>query len=118
MSRTVTFLVFVWVLGQMLALILEGSWFGAQDQEALNPMLTFLTVKLQDPGPWGVVALFPAFFVGLFSMLAWDYSFLQGELALVKWVLLYPLSAGAVVAVAQLTIPAITGVVGLFRRTP
>ena len=47
-------------------------------------------------------------------MLRWDYPFLQGEMELFKWIVLYPFTAGALWAMLQIFISA---AFGIFRRT-
>ena len=48
------------------------------------------------------VANLPAFMQAVAKMIAWDYRFLDGEYVYVKYLLLYPLSAGMVLAFVRM----------------
>jgi len=51
---------------------------------------------------------------GIPKLILWDYSFLEGEWAIVKWVILYPISAGVVYGMALVFIAALQGIFGRF----
>ena len=55
---------------------------------------------------WNLIGSIP-------KMIAWNYSYLEGGLSIIKYVVLWPISAGFVFSLGMVFITAITG---LFRR--
>lgn len=106
-------LVFTYMIGQMMCFILEGSWFGGQEQSLMNALTGFSAHSYTDSaiGNIGtfvtnvVGGTFGLFTYALPRLLLWDYSFLEGGWSVVKWVVLYPINAGTVL-----------GIISLFKR--
>lgn len=106
--KAITFIIFVFVLGSVLCFTIEGSWFSSYEQSVLQSATSY-DVPVHG-GFWGTVRAG----VGLFTdalpkALAWDYSFLEGDgYDLLKYVLLYPISAGFIYGIAVVFIGTIS----------
>ena len=104
---------FAFIIGQMMCLISQGIWLGSEEQDFFNALLGFTAHEYTDSliGNIGTTfvnvigGLVGFFTVAIPKLVMWDYSFLDGGWSIVKWLLLYPLSAGTVI-----------GVVSLFKR--
>ncbi|BAZ96706.1 hypothetical protein DEHALATV1_0078 [Dehalococcoides mccartyi] len=109
----ITWIVFTYLVGQVMCLVLEGTWLGAADQSFLNALLGFTAIEYTDSTIANVgitvvnmVAGAAGFFTyALPRLLLWNYSFLDGSWFLAKLFFLYPISAGT-----------IFGIYTLFRR--
>ena len=55
-------------------------------------------------GSINVVSNLPAFLTAVARMLVWDYSFLTGSFVYIKYLILYPLSAGLVLSLVRLAL--------------
>jgi hypothetical protein len=55
-------------------------------------------------GGWNVIANAPGFLMAVARMLIWDYSFLDGSFVYIKYLVLYPLSAGMVLSFVRLAL--------------
>jgi hypothetical protein len=55
-------------------------------------------------GSMNVVSNLPTFIASVFRMLLWDYSFLTGSFVYIKYLVLYPLSAGMVLSFVRLAL--------------
>lgn len=92
--KLVMYLAFTWLVGQMICLFIEGTYFGVQEVSIMNSLAVFRTTEVF--GLWTVPMLNLDFFTqGMPRLLMWDYSFLTGGYAIFKW-FLYVLSIGAV----------------------
>ena len=111
--KLVTFLVFLFILGQTCALLIEGAWYGETERTMLNEVVGFNIITLTDVGILKVPTANFDYFRSLWAMLRWDYPFRQGEMELFKWIVLYPFTAGALWAMLQIFISA---AFGIFRR--
>lgn len=104
---------YAYIIGQMMGLIGMGIWLGTQEQGFMNALLGFTAHEYSDSliGNIGVtITNVVGGVVGFFTsaipkLVLWDYPFLYGDWAIVKWLILYPLSAGTTL-----------GVISLFKR--
>ena len=55
-------------------------------------------------GLWTTATMTPQWVVALFHMVLWDYSFLTGPFVYIKYLILYPLSAGMVLSILRLAL--------------
>lgn len=106
--KAIIFLFFIFFTGQILCMAMEGSWFTGYELTIAGNATAFDVPTYG--GLWGTLRTG----VGLFTVaipraLSWNYSFLSGSgYDLVKWILLYPLSAGFVYGIACVFITTIT----------
>lgn len=107
--KFVFFLAFTLLTCNILCLIIDGAWLGAEDLS----LMQYLTGMSGSSLNWTAIVTLPIGFVthGLPKMLFWDYSFLSGGLGIIRWLLMF-ISIGAIWALAQefrLTITSIFG---------
>ena len=114
--KLIMFCVFIFVVGTLLSLIIEGGYFGSQEVGIMNQLTGYTTLQIAGTGIWTVPKLVVGFFThGLPKLIMWDYGFLEGEAAIFKWIVLYPISAGVVWGIALVFIPAVQGIFGRLR---
>ncbi|AAW39821.1 hypothetical protein SDC9_42707 [bioreactor metagenome] len=99
--------VFAFVIGNAMCLILDGVWIGTAEQNFFNALLGFQVMSYTDSTMANIgitIANFTNGLIGFFThalpkLVAWDYSFLDGGWSVIKWFLLWPISAGTVLGV-------------------
>ena len=106
-------LVFFWSTGQFFSLVTEGSFFGDSQQAVVNSVIGFnLIESVADAGILKIPFVLAGFFLSILRMLLWDYSYLQGPLGIVKYLFLYPISAGIVWGLSSIFISGVRGLLG------
>ncbi len=93
--KWVALVVFIWITGTILGLIMEGEQLGASHQSTLNDLLIWQKVSSIEGG-WSslqIITFVPSFFGALFTLLSFNFSFLSGDLQIVRWVVLAPIAA-------------------------
>lgn len=100
----------------MASMFLEGAWFGIREMDILNQLTGY---SITQAGDLSVIQLGAGFFTtGLPKMLLWDYPFLQGNLLIVRFLLIC-LSIGVLWGVFTVLIGAaqslVQGVLRLFQ---
>ncbi len=112
-SKFIMFVVFLWLSGNILCMIIEGSYFNEGDMDILEALTGYSAVQISGTGAIAIPKLAVGFFtVGLPRMLLWDYNFLQGGWELFR-VFLYIISVGVLAPVAM---AALSFVGSLFSR--
>lgn len=102
----IMFLAFALIVGNLLCLIIEGGYFGAEDVTLMNYLTGYSGVEAA--GTWAVPKMIAGFFThGFPKLIMWDFSFFSGGLAIIKWIL-FVFSIGAIYAIARDFIPAIS----------
>ena len=110
------FIVFTFVSGTIISLIIEGSYWGTGDEwDVMQSITGYSTMQISGAGgitipqwTWGFLSN------GLPKMLLWNYSFLDGSWAVIK-PFLFAISAGIVFGVGMLIMNIAQGVLGLIR---
>lgn len=92
--KYVGLIVFIWIIAGLCQGVIEGTMLGANESGVLNGVMSWTRVfSEQDFGIVELVGTIPTFFVSLFKMFTFDYSFFKGEWEIVRWILLAPLMA-------------------------
>lgn len=113
--KLVSFIVFVWFMGQILSLMVEGSFIGSDDSGLLNDLLIFNSVEqTSEGGIWEFAKAGPGFLRGILKMVVWDYSYLQDEMSILRYVLMV-FSMGLIVQFIALFMGAARGVLSFVR---
>lgn len=114
--KLIMFCVFIFMIGTILSLTIEGAWMGEEEVTVMNELTGFTTLEVSGAGIWAIPKQIIGFFThGVPKLIMWDYSFLDGTAAIFKWVVLFPISAGVIWGLALLFIPAIQGIFSLIR---
>lgn len=116
-SKIIIFIVFLFVVGTTVSLIIEGTFIGSGEEMNIMQALTgYNTLEVAGGGGISIPKLGMGFFlVGLPKVIMWDYSFLSGGWGIIKWFLLYPISAGVVYAVGLMIFNVASGILGAIR---
>ena len=92
--KYIAFFVFIYVVGTLLGLLMEEGIMGIGEQSTLNTLLVWQQVQTEES--WGfmqIVGFIPEYFQALFTASVWDFAFLTGDWAYIKWVIWAPLMA-------------------------
>lgn len=106
--KWIMFIAGVFIVGNLLCLVLDGGWYGAEDTSVMGA-LTGAQVH-EVGGFWGVVSAGVSFIGGLIRMLFWDYSFFDGDLQIVQWILSI-LTIGTIYGLLESFIPGIPNLI-------
>lgn len=99
--KWIIFVVMLYGFGTLFGLILEGAFPGGEATGVLNTLINSKVLTATTLfGKLTAAATDLAFWGAIINMLFWNFSFWQGPLALVKWLLFLPISAGVVIALA------------------
>lgn len=114
--KLIMFCVFIFFIGTILSLLIEGTWMGSAEVTVMNQLTGFTTLEVSGAGIWAIPKQIIGFFIhGLPKLIMWDYSFLSGTASIFKWVVLYPISAGVVYGIALVFISVVQGIFGTLR---
>lgn len=114
--KLIAFLIFFYISGQMLSLLLDGEYLGSSEATDMGNIV--IANQITQAGEGGVLSLAkaaPGFFGSLIKMVMWDYSYLDGEMSIAKYVLLWPLSGGLIITLTYMSLIAIQGLFSAFR---
>jgi hypothetical protein len=116
-AKMIMFIVFIFVSGTMLSLIIEGTYLGSGDEwDVMQSLTGYSSVNVAGAGGIAIPKVGVGFIMtGIPKILTWDYSFLTGGWAIIKWFILYPISAGIVYAMGLLIYNIATGILGAIR---
>ncbi len=103
-QQWLVWMVFIYIVGQFMCLTYEGVWFGDPEQSFMNALLGFSVMQYSDNvigNLFVTIVNIVGGTIGLLTyaiprLLFWNYSFLEGTAGLLKWLVLYPVSAGTV----------------------
>lgn len=94
----IMFLAWIMIMATLFSLMMDGAWVRAEDVRIIN----FLTGynAFSTGGFIPVVTTTLSVFSHIYILITWDYSFLQGALGIIRWILgLFTI--GAVWAIGQ-----------------
>ncbi len=107
----VVYLAFILLMGNFLSLLLQGTYFQAEDLTVMNFLTGYSSV--QAAGSFGVVKMAIGFFTtGIPRLIMWDFVFLQGQAEIIKWFFMV-LTIGTIFGMGLIFIETIRG---LFAR--
>lgn len=110
--KWVAFFVFVWLSGALLGAIMDQSYIGAGEESCLNKMAFWQQIQEEeDFGVFTVIGAPVKFFTGLWEMVTFKFSFLEGtDWELYRWFVLGPL-------IVAFIFGAILTLMGIFKGT-
>lgn len=85
----------VWIVGSIIGGTMSGTWFAGSETSTLNAVLTFQAFEIHQL--WGIIPLpIPnmEWFGAIGDMIIWDFDIFEGEWALVRYIVLLPVSFG------------------------
>jgi hypothetical protein len=106
-AKWLMFVMAVYTVGMLLALAIEGSVQG----DLVRVLTGYSVAELQGPGVLAVPKMGAGFLLrGLPKVLSWDFSFLAGEWAIVRWMLVLLITVPTVVSLGAAAAGAAQGV--------
>jgi hypothetical protein len=113
--KLIMFVSFVFLIGTIACLVIEGGWFGESELSIANSLTGYNTIQVSGAGVWSIPKLAWGFMIhGLPKLLLWDYNFFQGGYFFVRIILIMTLSVGLVWGVIQTFLPVAQGILSRF----
>lgn len=112
-TKFMNFLCMCWFVSVLICLIIEGSYFGANENTVINNLSGISTLGVG--GLIGIPAFLMSFSQGVVRLLTWDYSFYQGGYQVIRYFWMAILSPGAVWGISQVFVPVFANILRLFR---
>lgn len=110
--RWIAGLSFLFILGTIISVAIEGAFFGQGDIDVLNEMLGFSAFEAG--GLMAIPKIGIGFIThGLPKMLLWDYAFLDGHFVILR-ILLMSLSIAIVWGIVQVFLTVAQGLLSRF----
>jgi len=96
-TKQLMFVTFVFLIGTLCCLIIEGAYFGDRELDIVNALTGYNIVQVSGAGIWTIPKLAWGFLThGLPMLIMWDYSFFQGGYFIIRILLIMTLSVGVV----------------------
>ncbi len=88
-TKFINFICFNWFISVLICMIIEGTYFGANQNSVINQLSVLQAIKAG--GIFSVGSATVDFFQGLMRMLLWDYSFYHGGYTIfrVLWIVIF-----------------------------
>lgn len=113
--RWIAGLSFVWILGTLVSLIIEGAWLGTEDLSIINSMTGYSVIEMG--GIMGIPKMAIGFFThGLPKIISWDYAFFTGRLFILRVIMTISFSGAVIWGLIQVFLPTLQGIVSRFIR--
>lgn len=94
-TKFMNFLAMCWFLSVLICMVIEGSYFNTHNtMSIINDLIPITWFNIG--GIVSIPCFNPNFFVGVFKLLTWDYSFYTGAWTIVRIFWTVILSPGAV----------------------
>lgn len=114
-SKLIMFSYFTFLVGNILCMIIEGSYFSAEDVDMMNALTGYSVLEVSGAGVLAIPKLAGGFFThGLPQMLLWQYSFLSGGWEIFRW-FLFVISVGIIYPIGLLAMNIAQGIFGAIR---
>ncbi len=98
-TKLMNFTAFNWLIGVLICLVLEGTYFGTSQTSVINELGVIQAIK--SGGIFAVGSATVNFFHGLMRILLWDYSFYTGVYGIFRVLWIIVLDCGVVWGVIQ-----------------
>lgn len=111
--KVVAAVVFVWVVAALLGGLYEMQWLGGTEQTLLNKILFYNIVTTE--GTWGTTELAGGplgYLEALWRMATFQFSFVTGEMELVRWIVFSAFTAYFVFGLVMTVIGILRGTIG------
>jgi hypothetical protein len=113
--KLIMFVTFVFFIGTLSCLIIEGIYFGTGELDVVNSLTGYNIVQVSGAGIWSIPKLAWGFVTnGLPKLLFWDFNFFQGGYFIVRLLLIMTLSVGIVWGVIQTFLGIAQGILSRF----
>lgn len=112
-TKLMSFTTFTYFASVLICVIMEGTYFGSDEQSIINGLSMFTTYPIPI---FGDVPVFDVNFLqSLGRILTWDYSFYSGSYEILRWFWMMVLSVGPVWGIIQFFVNLIPSIIAIFR---
>jgi len=113
--KLLMFVVFVFFIGSLCCLFIEGDYIGTDELGLANALTGYDVIEVSGAGIWQIPKLIWGFMThGLPKLLLWDYNFFQGGYFIIRLFYIMTLSVGLVWGVIQTFIGVAQGILARF----
>lgn len=115
MSKLIMTAYFIFIIGNITCMIIEGGWFGDDDMDVLKALTGYSVMEVSGAGLIAIPKLAVGFFThGLPTMILWNYSFLEGGWSLFT-IFLYCVTIGVLYPICMMIMNVASGILGSVR---
>jgi hypothetical protein len=114
-SKLIGFTVYCYFISIMICVILEGTYYGADERSIFNGISFFTTFNLPIIG--NIPVLDVNFIQSFGRLLTWDYSFYSGSYEILRWFWFGVLSCGPAWGLVQFFVSLIPSIIAIFKPT-
>jgi len=111
--KVIAAVVFIWVIAALIGGLYEMAYLGGPEATLLNKVLFYNIVTTE--GTWGVTELAGGpleYLEAIWNMATFQFSFVTGEMELVRWIVFTPLTAMLVYGIVMTVIGILRGTIG------
>lgn len=110
------FATFVFFVGSLLCLFIEGGYLGSDQMSLANALTGYNIVEISGAGTWSFAKIAGGFLTtGLPKLIMWDYNFFQGGYFIVRLFMIMTISVMVVWGVIQVFLTVAQGIIGWIR---
>lgn len=114
-TKQLMFASFVFMVGTLSCLIIEGAYYGQGDLDIINALTGYNVIQMSGAGIWAIPKLGLGFMTtGLPKLLLWDFSFFEGGWFIFRLFLIGTLSLALVWGVTMALISFGQGILNQF----
>jgi hypothetical protein len=113
--KLLMFVSFVFFIGTLSCLIIEGGYFGEGEISIANSLTGYNIIQISGAGVWSIAKIGWGFVThGIPKLIFWDFNYFQGGYWIVRMFLIMTLSVGIVWGIIQTFLPVAQGILSRF----
>jgi hypothetical protein len=114
--KLMMFATFVFLVGSLCCLFIEGSYIGSGELSLANSLTGYNVIEVSSGGAWSFAKIATGFLThGIPKLIMWDYNFFQGGYFIIRLFLIMTLSVMVVWGIIQVMITAAQSIIGWIR---
>jgi hypothetical protein len=105
------------MIGTLMSFVWAGAWFSSGHIDVINALTHVSAVEIQQMGGWTILKATGAFFTGIFTIITWNYPYLDNTVGLLfRLVFLFPITFGVIYGLYELFLPVLQGIASAIRN--
>jgi hypothetical protein len=113
--KILMFVSFVFFIGSLCCLFIEGAYFGPSDIDLVNSLTEYNVIEVSGGGTWSFAQIGSALISAIPKMIMWDYNFFTGGYIIFRLFFIMTLSVGVVWGIIQIFVTVAQGIIGWIR---
>ncbi len=114
--KLMMFASFVFLIGTLCCLFIEGEYFGTDEVSLANAMTGYEVVEVSSGGTWSFAKSAGDFLIhGIPKIISWDYNFFEGGFFIFRIFFIMTLSVMVVWMIIQIFMTVAQGIIGWIR---